>query len=161
MRSLENKLTGDLMDAYKILIKDKTLAELKQQWIAKETDAERKEFLQTNPVLKRKVVELKQQRFQREHQGCGHSHLLKKPANQLLPVHRKRMTFQDFKDKFLKFLREEESKSEEFESVDEPEPVGKDFKCEVKNGIAIVRIAPFQNKDENEYCQCEERKGCD
>lgn len=71
------------------------------------------------------------------------------------------MTFQDFKDKFLKFLREEESKSEEFESVDEPEPVGKDFKCEVKNGIAIVRIAPSQNKDENEYCQCEERKGCD
>ena len=147
--------------------------------MAKKTDQERKEFLQTNPVLKKKVVELKKQRFKREQQSCGHSHLLKKPANQLLPVQRKRMTFQDFKDKFLKFLEsfktkpileeeskeigdhEEESKSEEFESVDEPEPVGKDFKCEVKNGIAIVRIEPSQNKDENEYCQCEERKGCD
>ena len=56
---------------------------------------------------------------------------MKKPPNQLLPVQRKRMTFQDFKDKFLKFLeffkpkplieeeskeindQEEESKSEE------------------------------------------------
>ena len=89
------------------------------------------------------------------------------------------MTFQDFKDKFLKFLesfkpkpiieeeskeiddQEEKSKSEEFESDDELEPVGKDFKCEVKNGIAIVRIAPLPNKDENEFCQCEERKGYD
>ena len=131
MRSLGIKLTDDVMLAYNIMIHDKTLDYLKQQWIAKNTDEERKEFLQTNRVLKKRVTELKQQRFLNNHQGCSHSHFLKKPPNQLLPVQRKRMTFQDFKDKFLKFLeffkpkpvieeeskeindQEEESKSEE------------------------------------------------
>ena len=60
MRSLETKLTDDVMLAYKIMINDRTLDYLKQQWIAKNTDEERKEFLQTNRVLKKRVTELKQ-----------------------------------------------------------------------------------------------------